>query len=94
MICHFILCNFLTNQTADMDPFLDDSVTMAKRLKLLGKSVGLDVLPGLPHGFLNFVKVTFVMSTSTPKNQVNDKIGFSTIMEKLMSLIVSSHLNH
>lgn len=40
-----------------MDPFVDDSVTMAKRLKVLGKSVGLDVLAGLPHGFLNLIQV-------------------------------------
>lgn len=40
-----------------MDPFVDDNVTMAKRLKALGKDVGLNVLNGLPHGFLNFVQV-------------------------------------
>lgn len=40
-----------------MDPFVDDNVTMAKRLKKLGNSVGLDVLNGLPHGFLNLIQV-------------------------------------
>lgn len=40
-----------------MDPFLDDNVTMAKRLKSLGKPIELDVLSGLPHGFLNCVNV-------------------------------------
>lgn len=30
---------------------------MAKKLKALGHNPGLDVLPGLPHGFLSFVKV-------------------------------------
>lgn len=40
-----------------MDAFVDDNVTMAKRLKALGKDVGIDVLPGLSHGFLNFVQV-------------------------------------
>lgn len=40
-----------------MDPCLDDCVMFAKRLKSLNNVVGLDVLPGLPHGFLNFVKV-------------------------------------
>lgn len=40
-----------------MDPFLDDCIILAKRLKALGLPVGLDVLPGLPHGFLSFVKV-------------------------------------
>lgn len=43
--------------TVEMDPFLDDCVEMAKRLKKLNKSIGMDVLPGLPHGFLSFVKV-------------------------------------
>lgn len=40
-----------------MDPCLDDCIMMAKKLKVLGISTGLDVLPGLPHGFLSFVKV-------------------------------------
>lgn len=40
-----------------MDPCLDDCVMFAKRLKSLKNKVGLDILPGLPHGFLNFVKV-------------------------------------
>lgn len=40
-----------------MDPVIDDSVTMAKRLKKLGKNVELDVLSGLPHGFLNLIQV-------------------------------------
>lgn len=40
-----------------MDPCLDDCVMLAKRLKSLGKSVTLDILEGLPHGFLSFVKV-------------------------------------
>lgn len=40
-----------------MDPFVDDSVAMAKRLKALGKSVELNVLTGLPHGFLNLIQV-------------------------------------
>lgn len=42
-----------------MDPCLDDCIMLAKKLKGLGKSVGLDVLSGLPHGFLSFVKVFF-----------------------------------
>lgn len=40
-----------------MDPCLDDCIMMAKKLKALGIPTGLDVLPGLPHGFLSFVKV-------------------------------------
>lgn len=58
-----------------MDPFLDEGVTMAKRLKLLGTNVGLDVLPGLPHGFLNFVKV---MLDST-HNHLNDINSFECV---------------
>lgn len=44
--------------TVEMDPFLDDCIEMAKRLKKLNKPVGIDVLPGLPHGFLSFVKLS------------------------------------
>lgn len=29
----------------------------AKKLKKLGNEVGLDILSGLPHGFLNFAMV-------------------------------------
>lgn len=41
-----------------MDPCLDDCVMLAKRLQSLNGRVGMDILPGLPHGFLNFVKVS------------------------------------
>jgi len=37
------------------DPFLDDNVEMAKRWK--GKVV-LEVQPDLPHGYLNFIKIS------------------------------------
>lgn len=40
--------------TVHLDPCLDDCVMFAKKLKKLGNSVGIDVLEGLPHGFLNF----------------------------------------
>ncbi|XP_066257180.1 hormone-sensitive lipase isoform X3 [Euwallacea similis] len=40
--------------TVHMDPCLDDCVMFAKRLKSLGNHVTLDILEGLPHGFLNF----------------------------------------
>ncbi|XP_022178761.1 hormone-sensitive lipase [Myzus persicae] len=39
--------------TVHMDPCLDDCVMFAKRLKELGKKVNMDILKGLPHGFLN-----------------------------------------
>ncbi|XP_055306327.1 hormone-sensitive lipase isoform X2 [Sitodiplosis mosellana] len=44
--------------TVDMDPCLDDCIMMAKKLKALGIPTELDVLPGLPHGFLSFVKLS------------------------------------
>ncbi|XP_055342109.1 hormone-sensitive lipase-like isoform X2 [Paramacrobiotus metropolitanus] len=37
-----------------LDPLLDDSVTFARRLLYMKKSVHLDVMNHLPHGFLNF----------------------------------------
>lgn len=40
-----------------MDPCLDDCVMFAKRLKSLNNEISMDILQGLPHGFLNFVKV-------------------------------------
>ncbi|KPI92481.1 Hormone-sensitive lipase [Papilio xuthus] len=40
--------------TVHLDPCLDDCVMFAKKLKRLGNEVGIDVLEGLPHGFLNF----------------------------------------
>ncbi|XP_014253719.1 hormone-sensitive lipase isoform X2 [Cimex lectularius] len=44
--------------TTDMDPFLDDCVEFAKKLKKCGNKVQLDILPGLSHGFLNFAMVS------------------------------------
>uniref|UniRef100_A0A6P7FJU3 Hormone-sensitive lipase isoform X2 n=1 Tax=Diabrotica virgifera virgifera TaxID=50390 RepID=A0A6P7FJU3_DIAVI len=40
--------------TVEMDPCLDDCIMFAKRLKSAGIDVNLDILSGLPHGFLNF----------------------------------------
>lgn len=40
--------------TLDMDPCLDDCVMFARKLKKLGRPVTLEILKGLPHGFLNF----------------------------------------
>lgn len=40
--------------TTHLDPFIDDSVAFATKLRKVGVDVGLDVLNGLPHGFLNF----------------------------------------
>uniref|UniRef100_A0A182QFL5 Hormone-sensitive lipase n=1 Tax=Anopheles farauti TaxID=69004 RepID=A0A182QFL5_9DIPT len=44
--------------TVVLDPCLDDCVMFAKRLKGLNRSVSLDILPGLPHGFLNFATIS------------------------------------
>lgn len=44
--------------TLDMDPCLDDCVMFAKKLKNLGRPVTLDILKGLPHGFLNFTMLS------------------------------------
>ena len=35
-----------------MDPMLDDSIAMARRLVAVGQQVTLNVMPNLPHGFL------------------------------------------
>lgn len=44
-----------------MDPCLDDCVMFAKRLKELGKKVNMDILKGLPHGFLNLAIVSYLI---------------------------------
>ncbi|XP_053908559.1 hormone-sensitive lipase isoform X2 [Cuculus canorus] len=36
-----------------LDPMLDDSVALARRLRALGRPVSLSVVPDLPHGFLS-----------------------------------------
>lgn len=45
-------------KTVELDPCLDDCVMFAKRLKSIGNDVSLDILKGLPHGFLNFSLVS------------------------------------
>lgn len=44
--------------TLNMDPCLDDCVMFAKKLKRLGRDVQLEILEGLPHGFLNFTMLS------------------------------------
>nr|XP_050862934.1 hormone-sensitive lipase isoform X1 [Vespula vulgaris]XP_050862935.1 hormone-sensitive lipase isoform X1 [Vespula vulgaris]XP_050862936.1 hormone-sensitive lipase isoform X1 [Vespula vulgaris] len=44
--------------TMELDPCLDDCVMFARKLKLLGNVVSLDILSGLPHGFLNLAPVS------------------------------------
>lgn len=40
--------------STNLDPCLDDCIMFGKRLKKLENKVHLDVITGLPHGFLNF----------------------------------------
>ncbi|XP_021913537.1 hormone-sensitive lipase isoform X3 [Zootermopsis nevadensis] len=44
--------------SVQLDPCLDDCVMFAKKLKKLGVAVSLDVMEGLPHGFLNFSQLS------------------------------------
>ena len=44
-------------QAAALDPVLDDSVDMAQKLKAVNQPVTLDIVPGLPHGFLCMVSL-------------------------------------
>ncbi|KAL3265402.1 hypothetical protein HHI36_009608 [Cryptolaemus montrouzieri] len=44
--------------TVELDPCLDDCVMFSKKLKSLNHDVTLDILKGLPHGFLNFSLVS------------------------------------
>lgn len=53
-----VLCVCVLDQGCHLDPLLDDSITFARRLKLLGKRVHLELIPDVPHGFLNFVLVS------------------------------------
>ncbi|XP_030825687.1 hormone-sensitive lipase-like, partial [Camarhynchus parvulus] len=41
-----------------LDPMLDDSVALARRLRALGRAVTLRVLPGVPHGFLSLAPLS------------------------------------
>lgn len=44
--------------SVQLDPCLDDCVMFAKKLRKLGVVVSLDVIDGLPHGFLNFSQLS------------------------------------
>lgn len=43
--------------TLSLDPFFDDSITFAKRLRDLNVNLQFDIVDGLPHGFLNLTRV-------------------------------------
>lgn len=45
-------------QTVTLDPCLDDCVMFAKKLDRFKVPTKLDILDGLPHGFLNFSMVS------------------------------------
>ncbi|XP_029176350.1 hormone-sensitive lipase-like isoform X2 [Nylanderia fulva] len=55
-----VLVNFPPTKimAAQFDPFLDDCVTFARRLRSLGNNVTLDVMSDVPHGFLNLINVS------------------------------------
>ncbi|KAK9686035.1 Hormone-sensitive lipase (HSL) N-terminus [Popillia japonica] len=44
--------------TVHLDPCLDDCIMFGRKLKRIGHNVTLDVMDGLPHGFLNFSLVS------------------------------------
>ncbi|KYM79854.1 Hormone-sensitive lipase [Atta colombica] len=44
--------------TCHLDPCLDDCIMFARKLRSLGNKVTLDILPGLPHGFLSLVQTS------------------------------------
>lgn len=68
---HFFKCG-------EMDPLIDDAIYMAKRLKALGKPVGLDVLSGLPHGFLNMVQVRIHTNFFLKFHNLTQKVHFNS----------------
>lgn len=41
-----------------MDPCLDDCVMFGRKLKQLGNNITLDIVKGLPHGFLSLSGVS------------------------------------
>lgn len=62
-----------------MDPCLDDCVMFARKLKKLGRPVTLEILKGLPHGFLNFTMVSVCVCVffAFPFLKVNLIVSFS-----------------
>lgn len=43
--------------TVTLDPCLDDCIMFGKKLRRLGNDFEIEILDGLPHGFLNFTMV-------------------------------------
>ena len=50
-----IFTHLFTVQVSHLDPLLDDSIQLAKKLRDIGKEVHIDCVEDLPHGFLNFI---------------------------------------
>lgn len=77
-----IICFLL--KTLVLDPCLDDVVMFAKKLKNLGNDVGLDILEGLPHGFLNFSMVNFLIFLLFFLKLINCKTKKNSYRRKLI----------
>lgn len=61
-----------------MDSLLDDSVSMAQRLKSANQPVTLNVVDNLPHGFLSI----FVTANTTDHKNAN-KLCLDYLKEEL-----------
>ena len=66
--------------TTDIDPCLDEVIALSNRLVKVGNLVSLEVIQGLPHGFLSLNAV------STMAQEAVENIG-----KKLMQLFHQSH---
>lgn len=44
----------VSSQATSLDPLLDDSVAMARKLQSLDQAVTLNIVENVPHGFLCF----------------------------------------
>lgn len=53
--------------STNFDPCLDDGIEMARKLKKQNVDVQVDVLKGLPHGFLYFTQVRFTCADCIEK---------------------------
>lgn len=85
--------------TLSLDPFFDDSITFAKRLRDLGVKLNFDILDGLPHGFLNLTRVR-IKSISAKCNRLTTKFPtafqggsrrIKTLYEKISRAAQHSH---
>ena len=56
--------------TTDLDPCLDETISFSNRFSNLGKFISLDVVSGLPHGFLGFNRLFFIRMYRVSHNEV------------------------